>query len=104
MAEDSDKDFIERRDNTRVLEAIGDLKNEMTDRLARIETKQEALGPRCDSHSEDITALNARTTSLESSREYAKGVIKTVSVGAPAVGTIGYAIAKLIKFMQHGGG
>ena len=57
MTEEHDNDFVERRDNRKVLEAIGDLKTEMTDRLARIETKQEAIGPRCDAHAERLDAL-----------------------------------------------
>lgn len=71
MAEsDSEYHGPERRNNDPVLNALNKLHVEMADRLARIETKQEAMVPRCNSHAIDIEALNKRAKTIEEAIDY----------------------------------
>jgi hypothetical protein len=91
----------ERRDNSEILEALAEIKVEMATRLSRIETRQEDGVHRCNAHAEDISGHNVRITSLEDTRSYTSGVIKAVSVGAPAVGTIAYTVHKMIEYFKH---
>ena len=48
-----------------------------------------------------VKPLEDRTTSLETSRTFVRGVIKTVGVGAPAVGSIAWFCWELGKMFGH---
>ena len=96
----------ERRRMDPILEAIHDLKAEMSDRLARIETEAKGTNLRLANHSERIDDVSSRAESLEATREYCKGAIKAVAVGVPAFGSVAYFVLELIKSIKQakGGG
>lgn len=74
--------------------------------MARIDEHMENQNKRCDSHAADIRAVKADITDLQSSREHAKGVIKTLGIGVPAIGSAAWFIWQLvldIKKMKGGG-
>jgi hypothetical protein len=86
----------ERRNNEEILKVLGDIREEMAERFTRIETNQENQVPRCNSHAADIRAIDDRTSSLESTRDYAKGIVKTVGVGGAATGSILWFVDKCL--------
>ncbi len=47
--------------------------------------------------------IEGRVSSLESSREFARGAIKTLSVGVPVVGSISWFLFELWKSFRHKG-
>lgn len=99
-------DGKERRGSDPILEAIHDLRVEMSDRLARIETEAKGVNLRLTNHSDRIDEVSVRTESLENTREYCKGAIKAVAVGVPAFGSLAWfilEIAKTIKQAKGGG-
>lgn len=93
-------DGIEKRRPDPILEAISDLKVDMSDRLARIETEAKGTNSRLQNHSERIDSVSQRAKSLEDTREYCKGVIKAVAVGIPAFGSVAWFMFEIGKFMK----
>lgn len=84
---------------------ITDLQRDFSEQLSRgvdaiLETVKEHERVRCtacDKHEE-------RTSSLEASRDYAKGVIKAVGIGLPAAGSVAWFMLKIGSvFGKHGG-
>ena len=96
----------DRRRADPILEAIHDLKVEMSDRLARIETEAKGVNLRLTNHSERIEDISGRAESLEATREYCKGAIKAVAVGVPAFGSVAWLILEIVKTIKQakGGG
>ena len=68
--------------------------------MSRINEHMENQTKRCDAHSRDITALDARTTLLEGYKENAVGVGKALGIGLPALCSIGYAVFELVKAIK----
>ena len=69
--------------------------------MARIDEHMSAQTKRCDSHAKDIVDCQIDVTSLKETREYAKGALKTIAIGAPAVGSITWFILELVKNVKH---
>lgn len=90
----------ERRNPDPVLIAISEMRVEIADRLGRIETEAKGVSARLTNHSERIEDLCDRATSLESSREYCKGVIKAIGIGVPAFGSLAWAMIELGKLLK----
>lgn len=78
-----------------------DFEREVIEFMARIEQHMSDQRGRCDSHSKNIEAVEERTSSLESSRNYAKGVLKAVGVGVPAIGSITWFLFEMGKFIKE---
>lgn len=66
----------------------------------------KAQDDKCRRHNTMFEAAEERMSSLELSREYAKGWIKAIGIGAPAVGSLAWAMIELGKFLKglKGGG
>ncbi len=77
-----------------------DFEREMIEFMARVDEHMQAQTARCNSHAKDISALDDRATSLEGSRTYAKGIIKAVGVGVPAMGSVAWFIFEAAKFIK----
>ena len=60
----------DRRDYSEVLAALSDIKNDLSNRLTRIETCQELQRGRCDAHSRDILAAKCSITNIERAIEF----------------------------------
>ena len=58
--------------------------------MSRIDEHMDNQNRRCDGHSKRIVELEDRTSDLEATRSYAKGVLKTLAVGIPAVASVTY--------------
>lgn len=99
-------DGEDRRSPEPILAALHSLHVEMTDRLGRIEQEAKGTNARLDNHSERIEAVVVRTTSLEASRDFAKGIIKGVGVPVAAIGSLAWMLTELGKFIKSlkGGG
>lgn len=84
-----------------------DFEREVISFMSRIDEHMENQNRRCDSHSERMKAHEDRmgkhedrTGSLEKSREYAKGWLKAIGVGLPALGSLAWAIFEVIKYAR----
>lgn len=59
---------------------------------------------RCDNHANRLEELEKGVISLNETREYSKGVIKAIGVGAPAIGSLAWLMIKYgeaIKSLFH---
>lgn len=95
----------ERRNPDPILVALHEFREDMAGRLSHIEEAAKGHDARLDNHSERIDDTAKRTTSLEASREYAKGVIKAAAVGLPAFGSLAwlvYEFGSTIKKLKGG--
>ena len=99
-------DGPDRRNPDPILVALHEFREDMAGRLGRIEEAAKGHEARLTNHSERIELVCERTTSLESSRDYAKGVIKAVGVAVPAVGSVAWLLIELVKTIKSlkGGG
>lgn len=77
-----------------------DFEREVIEFMARIDEHMNNQSARCDSHAGRMTAHECRTTALEASRDYAKGVLKAVAVGVPALGSVAWFIFEIGKFLK----
>ena len=68
--------------------------------MARIDEHMDNQNKRCDSHAARLTDLRDRTAGLEATRNYAKGVLKTMAVGVPALGSVAWFIFEIGKFLK----
>ena len=75
--------------------------------MARIDEHMDNQNRRCDAHAARMSAHEHRmgkhedrTCSLENTREYAKGWLKAIGVGLPALGSIVWAIFEVIKYAK----
>ena len=97
---------MSEEEQDKILAALSNLHVEIERRFTALETLQKEQRPRCDAHAKNIAGLHERTTSLESSRDYAKGVLKAVAVGIPAFGSVAwfvYEFGAALKKMKGGG-
>ena len=99
-------DGPDRRNPDPILVALHEFREDMAGRLGRIEEAAKGHEARLTNHSERIEAVVGRTSSLEASRDYAKGVIKAVGVAVPAVGSVAWLMIELVKTIKaiKGGG
>lgn len=79
-----------------------DFEREVIGFMARIDEHMDNQNKRCDAHSKNIKDLNDRATSLEGTRNYAKGALKVLAVGLPALASVVYFIFEVWK-VAHGG-
>lgn len=97
---------MSEEEQDKILAALSSLHIEIERRFTTLETLQRQQQPRCDAHAKNISNLSERTTSLEASRHYVKGVIKAVAVGIPAFGSVAwfvYEFGAALKKMKGGG-
>lgn len=97
---------MSEEEQDKILAALSSLHVEIERRFTTLETLQREQRPRCDAHAKNIFSLSERATSLESSRDYAKGVLKAVAVGLPAFGSVAwfvYEFGAALKKMKGGG-
>ena len=77
-----------------------DFEREVIEFMSRIDEHMNNQAARCDAHSERLTGQAERLTSLEDTRAYAKGIIKAVAVGVPALGSVAWFIFEIGKFLK----
>lgn len=97
---------MSEEEQDKILAALTNLHIEIERRFTTLETLQRQQQPRCDAHAKNISIISDRATSLEASREYAKGVLKAVAVGLPAFGSVAwfvYEFGAALKKMKGGG-
>ena len=63
----------------RILNALNNLHVEMEKRFTQLETKQDLLGPRCDSHAKDIKKFDERVTAVERAIGFEKDSENTIN-------------------------
>jgi len=84
-----------------------DFESEVIRFMARIDEHMENQNRRCDAHAARFVVHEKRmeknewrTTSLETSRSYAKGVLKTLGVGLPALASVLWGIFEIWKVIK----
>jgi hypothetical protein len=75
-----------------------DFVREQIEFMAEMREHMRNQSKRCDSHALDIVALDSRATSLELTREKTAGVLKTLSVGLPALASVVWALFEMWKY------
>jgi hypothetical protein len=75
----------DRRDNTRILLAISQLETRLCERLASLETRDEAQKGRCDSHAAKITKIDETINGNGSLGLKTKMVLVTAALFALAI-------------------
>ena len=77
-----------------------DFEDQVLQFMARIDEKMENQSARCANHATRIEDGAVRLSSLEATREYAKGALRTVAVGAPAIGSLAWFVFEIGKFLK----
>lgn len=79
---------------------MNDFEKEQVSFMAEMREHMRNQTLRCNSHATNIKALDDRTTALETSKDYAKGALKTIGVGVPAVGSLAWCAWILFKDLR----
>jgi len=76
--------------------------------MARIDEHMDNQNKRCDSHAARFVVhekrmkdTEDRASSLEATRHYAGGVLKTLGIGVPALASVVWGAFEIFKFLKR---